>query len=67
MKNSGTFDPAPFQGVLPLPLPALKSAWPVLGKPPNRNRTISLTVPWAIANASFKRERRNVGLPSLLG
>src|SRR6202035_3961545 len=30
-------DPAPFRGVLPLPLSALKSAWPVLGNPANRN------------------------------
>ena len=36
-------DPAPFRGVLPLPLSALKSAWPVLGNPANRNRAIPLT------------------------
>src|SRR6267378_1092930 len=30
-------DPAPFRGVLPLPFSALKSAWPVLGNPANRN------------------------------
>jgi pimeloyl-ACP methyl ester carboxylesterase len=36
-------DPAPFQGVLPLPLSALKSAWPVLGNPANRNRAVPLT------------------------
>lgn len=36
-------DPAPFQGVLPLPFSALKSAWPVLGNPANRNRAIPLT------------------------
>ena len=35
--------PAPFRGVLPLPLSALKSAWPVLGNPANRNRAIPLT------------------------
>jgi pimeloyl-ACP methyl ester carboxylesterase len=28
--------PAPFRGVLPLPISALKSAWPVLGNPANR-------------------------------
>src|SRR5438270_9856454 len=28
---SVAIDPAPFRGVLPLPLSALKSAWPVLG------------------------------------
>ena len=128
-------DPAPFQGVLPLPLSALKSAWPVLGNPANRNRAIPLTyeqfrygfanavseeeamelyrtfavpasgapifqaatanfnpwaetkvdtdnpergpllivsgekdhtVPWAIANASFKRQRRNAGVTEIV-
>ena len=128
-------DPAPFQGVLPLPLSALKSAWPVLGNPANRNRAIPLTfdqfrfgfanavtekeakelyktyavpaagkplfqaatanfnpwtevkvdtlnpdrgpllvmsgekdhtVPWAIANASFKRQKRNKGITEIV-
>src|ERR1700681_1794855 len=36
-------DPAPFRGVLPLPLSSLKSAWPVLGNPANRNRAMPLT------------------------
>jgi non-heme chloroperoxidase len=36
-------DPAPFRGVLPLPLTALKSAWPVLGNPANIKRAIPLT------------------------
>jgi non-heme chloroperoxidase len=36
-------DPAPFRGVLPLPLSALKSARPVLGNPANRSRAIPLT------------------------
>ena len=36
-------DPAPFRGVLPLPLSALKSASPVLGNPANRNRAVPLT------------------------
>lgn len=35
--------PAPFRGVLPLPFSALKSAWPVLRNPANRNRAIPLT------------------------
>jgi non-heme chloroperoxidase len=35
--------PAPFRGVLPLPISALKSAWPVLGNPANRKRAIPLT------------------------
>lgn len=36
-------DPAPFRGVLPLPLSALKSAWPVLHNPANIKRAIPLT------------------------
>lgn len=35
--------PAPFRGVLPLPLSALRSAWPVLRRPANAGRRISLT------------------------
>jgi non-heme chloroperoxidase len=35
---SVAIDPAPFRGVLPLPISALKSAFPVLGNPANRNR-----------------------------
>ena len=128
-------DPAPFRGVLPLPLSALKSAFPVLHNPANRNRAIPLTfeqfrfgfanavtddeakdlyetyavpasgaplfqaatanfnpwteaqvdtenpqrgpllvisgekdntVPWAIANASFKRQQRNPGVTEIV-
>ena len=47
-------DPAPFRGVLPLPLSALKSAWPVLDNPANRNRAVPLTFEqfhFAFANA----------------
>ena len=36
-------DPAPFRGVLPLPLAALRSSWPVLHNPANRDRAIPLT------------------------
>src|SRR5262249_22281577 len=36
-------DPAPFRGVLPLPFSSLKSAWPVLHNPANRNRAVPLT------------------------
>ncbi len=36
-------DPAPFRGVLPLPLSSLKSAFPVLRNPRNRNRAVMLT------------------------
>ena len=40
---SVAIDPAPFRGVLPLPISALKSAFPVLGNPANRNRAVPLT------------------------
>jgi non-heme chloroperoxidase len=128
-------DPAPFRGVLPLPVSALKASWPVLRNPLNRRRAVSLTpaqfrfafanavgdadadalyeafavpapgapifqaatanlnpwtqakvrtknpdrgpllitsgqkdhtVPWAIANASFKRQRRNPGVTEIV-
>jgi non-heme chloroperoxidase len=36
-------DAAPFRGVLPLPISALKSAKPVLGNPRNRSRAVPLT------------------------
>src|SRR6266567_4756808 len=47
-------DAAPFRGVLPLPLSALKSASPVLGNPLNYNRSVPLTYQqfrFAFANA----------------
>jgi non-heme chloroperoxidase len=37
-------DPAPFRGVLPLPVSSLKSAFPVLGNPANAKRAVSLTL-----------------------
>jgi non-heme chloroperoxidase len=40
---SVAIDPAPFRGVLPLPISALKSARPVLGNPANRNRAVPLS------------------------
>jgi non-heme chloroperoxidase len=46
--------PAPFRGVLPLPISALKSSKPVLGNPANRNRAVPLTYDqfrYAFANA----------------
>ena len=133
---SVAIDPAPFRGVLPLPLSSLRSAAPVLGNPANRNRAIPLTydqfrygfanavseeeakelyetyavpapgaplfqaatanlnpwtevrvdterpdrgplliisgekdhtVPWAIANASFKKQERNQGVTEITG
>jgi non-heme chloroperoxidase len=132
---SVAIDPAPFRGVLPLPISALRAASPALSNPANRNRAVSLTydqfrygwanalsateakelydkfsvagpgaplfqaaaanlnprtevkvdttnpergpmliisgekdhtVPWAIANASFKRQRRNRGVTEIV-
>jgi pimeloyl-ACP methyl ester carboxylesterase len=47
-------DPAPFRGVLPLPVSALKAAWPVLGNLANRHRAVPLSYEqfrFAFANA----------------
>jgi pimeloyl-ACP methyl ester carboxylesterase len=47
-------DPAPFRGVLPLPLSALRSSSPVLRNPANRNKAVGLTYEqfrYAFANA----------------
>jgi pimeloyl-ACP methyl ester carboxylesterase len=132
---SVAIDPAPFRGVLPLPVSALRSAMPVLANPANHGRAVTLTlgqfrygwanavseqeakqlhdtfhvpapgaplfqaasanlnpwteakvdsrnpergpllivsgaadhtVPWAIANASFKRQRRNTGVTEIV-
>jgi non-heme chloroperoxidase len=56
-------DPAPFRGVLPLPLSALKSAWPVLHNPANRNRAVPLTYEqfrFGFANAVSEEEARKL-------
>ncbi len=58
---SVAIDPAPFRGVLPLPISALKSARPVLGNPANRNRAIPLTYDqfrFAFANAVSEEEAK---------
>ena len=60
---SVAIDPAPFRGVLPLPLSALKSASPVLGNPLNRNRAIPLTYDqfrYAFANAVSEDEAKEL-------
>jgi len=52
-------DPAPFRGVLPLPLSALKSAAPVLENPFNYGRSVALTFEqfrYAFANAVDESE-----------
>ncbi len=56
-------DPAQFRGVLPLPISALKSAWPVLDNPANRNRAIPLTFDqfrYAFANAVSEEEAKQL-------
>lgn len=56
-------DPAPFRGVLPLPISALKSAWPVLGNPANRHRAVPLSFEqfqFAFANAVHESEAREL-------
>ena len=56
-------DPAPFRGVLPLPISALKSALPVLGNPANRNRAIPLTFEqfrFGFANAVSEEEAKSL-------
>jgi pimeloyl-ACP methyl ester carboxylesterase len=132
---SVAIDPAPFRGVLALPISSLRSAMPVLANPANRGRAVTLTfdqfrygwanavseeeakqlydtfhvaapgaplfqaatanlnpgteaqvdtknpdrgplliisggddhtVPWAIANASFKKQRRNSGVTEIV-
>ncbi|MFN8051030.1 MAG: alpha/beta hydrolase [Acidimicrobiales bacterium] len=132
---SVAIDPAPFRGVLPLPISALKSSFPVLGNPANHGRAVPLTyeqfryafanevpeaeamelyntyavpgagaplfqaatanlnpwteakvnsrnpdrgplliisgekdhtVPWAIANASYKKQKRNSGITEIV-
>src|SRR5262245_23914147 len=60
---SVAIDPAPFRGVLPLPVSALKSASPVLGNPANRNRAVPLTYDqfrYAFANAVSEEEAREL-------
>jgi non-heme chloroperoxidase len=56
-------DPAPFRGVMPLPISALKSARPVLGNPANRNRAVPLTYEqfrFAFANAVSEGEAKEL-------
>ena len=60
---SVAIDPAPFRGVLPLPISALRSAFPVLGNPANRNRAVPLTFEqfrYGFANAVSEDEARQL-------
>jgi non-heme chloroperoxidase len=60
---SVAIDPAPFRGVLPLPISALKSSAPVLGNPANRSRAVPLTFEqfrFAFANAVSEDEAKQL-------
>ena len=60
---SVAIDAAPFRGVLPLPISALKSSRPVLGNPANRHRAIPLTYDqfrFAFANAVSEDEAKQL-------
>jgi non-heme chloroperoxidase len=60
---SVAISPAPFRGVLPLPISALKSSAPVLGNPANRNRAVPLTYEqfrFAFANAVSEDEAKQL-------
>lgn len=62
-KVSVAVDPAPFRGVLPLPLSALKSAFPVLGNPANYSRAVPLTYEqfrFGFANAVTETEAKSL-------
>ncbi|MBF6370344.1 alpha/beta hydrolase [Nocardia puris] len=56
-------DPAPFQGVLPLPISSLRAAAPVLSNPANRHRAVPLTFEqfrFAFANAVDEPEAKHL-------
>ncbi len=56
-------DAAPFRGVLPLPVSALRAASPVIGNPLNRRRAVPLTYDqfrYAFANAVDEQEAQRL-------
>jgi pimeloyl-ACP methyl ester carboxylesterase len=60
---SVAIDPAPFRGVLPLPISALRSASPVLTNPANINRAVPLTYDqfrYGFANAVSEEEAKEL-------
>jgi pimeloyl-ACP methyl ester carboxylesterase len=60
---SVAISPAPFRGVLPLPISSLRSSAPVLSNPANRNRAVPLTFEqfrYAFANAVGEDEARQL-------
>lgn len=62
-RASVAIDPAPFRGVLPLPLSSLRAARPVLGNPANFHRAVPLTFEqfrYSFANAVTEEEAREL-------
>src|SRR6185295_9272630 len=60
---SVAIDPAPFRGVLPLPISALRAASPALRNPANRHRAVPLTYEqfrFAFANAVSEEEAKEL-------
>jgi non-heme chloroperoxidase len=60
---SVAIDPAPFRGVLPLPISALRAASPALSNPANRHKAIPLTYEqfrFAFANAVSEEEAKQL-------
>ncbi|MFC4590251.1 alpha/beta hydrolase [Sphaerisporangium corydalis] len=60
---SVAIDPAPFRGVLPLPISALRASSAVLGNPANRHRAVPLTYDqfrYAFANAVTEEEAKEL-------
>ena len=56
-------DPAPFRGVLPLPISALRAASPAFSNPANRHRVVPLTYDqfrYAFANAVSENEAKQL-------
>jgi non-heme chloroperoxidase len=56
-------DPAPFRGVLPLPISSLRASRPVVGNPANRHKAIPLTYEqfrYAFANAVDEDEAKQL-------
>ncbi|TMK91902.1 MAG: alpha/beta hydrolase [Actinobacteria bacterium] len=62
-KASVAIDPAPFRGVLPLPISSLRSASPVLKNPANYHRAVPLTYEqfrYSFANAVSEEEAKEL-------
>src|SRR6266478_205280 len=66
---SVAISPAPFRGVLPLPIAALRTASVALRNPANWNRAVPLSYEqfrYRFANASYKKEKRNKGVTEIV-